>query len=118
MTQINENASSPASWAELPEANHNLICGWERGVQKAPLSGIFLCDPDQHPRVKRHMDLAAEEIKRAGAAAVTVHTEGDSRLERVLSAVLLGDLVSVYMAVLAGVDPSETPALGRFKQAL
>jgi glucose/mannose-6-phosphate isomerase len=117
-TQINENASSPASWTELPEANHNLICGWERGTQRAPLSGVFLCDPDQHPRVKRHMDLAAEEIERAGAAALKLQTHGESRLERVLSAVLLGDLVSVYMAVLAGVDPSDTPALTRFKQAL
>lgn len=117
-TQINENASSLASWAELPEANHNLICGWERGAQMAPVSGVFLCDPDQHPRVKRHMDLAAEEIERVGAAAIKVQTEGESRLERVLSAVLLGDLASVYMAVLAGVDPSETPALARFKQQL
>jgi hypothetical protein len=32
--------------------------------------------------------------------------------------VLLGDLVSVYMAVLAGVDPSETAALDRLKQQL
>jgi hypothetical protein len=36
----------------------------------------------------------------------------------VLSAVLLGDLVSVYMAALAGVDPTPTPALTRFKQQL
>ena len=118
VTQINENAGSPASWAELPEANHNLVCGWERGTRLAPLSGVFLCDPDQHPRVKRHMDLAAEEIERVGAAAIKVQTQGESRLERVLSAVLLGDLASVYMAVLAGMDPSETPALTRFKQQL
>jgi glucose/mannose-6-phosphate isomerase len=84
----------------------------------APLSGVFLCDPDQHPRVKRHMDLAAAELERAGAPAVKVHTRGESRLDRVLSAVLLGDLVSVYMAVLAGVDPTPTPALARFKSEL
>ena len=70
---------------------------------------MFLCDPDQHPRVKRHMDLAAEEIERSGAPAIQVQTRGESRLERVLSAVLLGDLVSVYMAVLAGVDPTRDP---------
>jgi glucose/mannose-6-phosphate isomerase len=117
-TQINENASSPAFWAELPEANHNALCGWERGRQAAPLAGVFLCDPDQHPRVKRQMDLAAEELERSGAPARKLQTRGESRLERVLSAVLLGDLVSVYMAVLAGVDPGETPALARFKQNL
>ena len=117
-TQINENASSPAWWTELPEANHNSICGWERGRELAPLSGIFLCDPDQHPRVKHHMDLAAAELERSGAPARKIQTRGESRLERVLSAVLLGDLVSVYMAVLAGVDPSETAALARFKDQL
>ena len=117
-TQINENADSTAFWSELPEANHNQICGWQRGREMAPLSGVFLCDPDQHPRVKRHVDLAAKELERVGVPAVQVHTRGESRLERVLSAVLLGDLVSVYMAALAGVDPTPTSALARFKSEL
>jgi glucose/mannose-6-phosphate isomerase len=117
-TQINENADSPAFWTELPEANHNQICGWEAGRAMAPFAGVFLCDADQHPRVQRHVELAAAELERAGAPAIQTHTRGDSRLERVLSAVLLGDLVSVYMAVLAGVDPMQTPALQRFKSQL
>ena len=117
-TQINENADSPAFWNELPEANHNQICAWERGREVAPLAGVFLCDPDQHPRVQRHVQLAAGQLERVGAPAVTVDTRGESRLERVLSAVLLGDLVSVYMAALAGVDPTPTPALTRLKSEL
>jgi glucose/mannose-6-phosphate isomerase len=39
-------------------------------------------------------------------------------LERVLSLLLLGDLVSVYLAVLEGVDPTPVEPLGRFKEAL
>ena len=117
-TQINENADAPAFWTELPEANHNQICGWERGRAAAPFSGVFLCDDDQHPRVKRHMDLAAAELERVGAPALQVDTFGESRLERVLSAVLLGDLVSVYMAVLAGVDPTPVPAIDGLKRQL
>jgi glucose/mannose-6-phosphate isomerase len=117
-TQINENADSPAFWSELPEGNHNQICGWERGRAMAPFSGVFLCDPDQHPRVQRHVELAAAELERVGAPALQVDTFGDSRLERVLSAVLLGDLVSVYMAVLAGVDPTPVPAIDRLKSRL
>jgi glucose/mannose-6-phosphate isomerase len=117
-TQIAENAKAPAYWSELPEANHNQICGWERGRELAPLAGVFLCDPDQHPRVQRHVELAAAELERVGASSVTVDTQGESRLERVLSAVLLGDLVSVYLAVLAGVDPTPTPPLDHLKQQL
>jgi glucose/mannose-6-phosphate isomerase len=79
---------------------------------------VFLCDDDQHPRVKRHMDLASAELERVGAPALQADTSGESRLERVLSAVLLGDLVSVYMAALAGVDPTPVPAIDRLKQQL
>jgi glucose/mannose-6-phosphate isomerase len=117
-TQINENASSPAFWTELPEGNHNQICGWERGRDLAPLAGVFLCDSDQHPRVQRHAELASAELEQLGAPALTVDTRGESRVERVLSAVLLGDLVSVYMAVLAAVDPTPVEAITRIKKQL
>ena len=60
----------------------------------------------------------SEELERAGAPASRCEARGESRLERVLSLVLLGDLVSVYMAVLAGVDPTPVEALSRFKQQL
>jgi glucose/mannose-6-phosphate isomerase len=117
-TQISENAKMPAFSSELPEASHNQIVGWERGRELGPLSGVFLCDPDQHPRVQRHVELVRAELERVGAPALQLHTEGESRLERVLSAVLLGDLVSVYLAALAGVDPTPTPALTRLKEQL
>ena len=117
-TQLNENAAAAAFWSALPEANHNEICGWERGRAAAPLSAVFLEDPDQHPRVHRRMDLTAAEVERAGAQVVRVEARGDTRLERVLSLVLLGDLVSVYLAVLDGVDPTPVEAIERFKAAL
>jgi glucose/mannose-6-phosphate isomerase len=117
-TQLNENAKVPAFWSELPEANHNEICAWERGPAVAPLAGVFLEDPDQHPRLHRRLELAAEEAERAGAPALRVQARGDTRLERVLSLVLLGDLVSVYLAVLEGVDPTPVAAIERLKAAL
>jgi glucose/mannose-6-phosphate isomerase len=117
-TQINENAKAPAYWSELPEANHNEICAWERGRRVAPLAAVFLCDPDQHPRIQRRIQLTGYEVQRASASAIMAHSRGDSRLERVLSLVLLGDLVSVYLAVLEGVDPTPVEPIVRFKAAL
>jgi glucose/mannose-6-phosphate isomerase len=54
----------------------------------------------------------------AKAPAIQVDARGESRLERVLSLVLLGDMVSVYLAVLGDVDPTPVEALSRFKQQL
>ena len=39
-------------------------------------------------------------------------------LERLLSLVLLGDLVSIYLAVLRGIDPSPVPVIERLKAEL
>ena len=117
-TQINENAEAAAFWSELPEANHNEICSWERGRATAPLAGVFLEDPDQHPRIRRRIELTAAAIERAGAPALRIPARGETRLERVLSLVMLGDLVSVHLALLDGVDPTPVEAIERFKEAL
>jgi glucose/mannose-6-phosphate isomerase len=117
-TQLNENADAAAFASQLPEANHNEICGWDRGRAAAPLAGVFLEDPDHHPRVRRRIELAAAEVERAGAPALRVAARGDTRLERVLSLVLLGDLTSVYLAVLEGIDPTPVEPIERFKAAL
>ena len=117
-TQINENAEAAAFWSELPEADHNEICFWERGRATAPFSGVFLEDPDQHPRIQRRIELTAAELERVGAPALRVTARGETRLERVLSLVMLGDLLSVHLAHLDGVDPTPVEALDRFKAAL
>jgi glucose/mannose-6-phosphate isomerase len=117
-TQLNENAKAAAFASALPEADHNEICGWERGRSAAPLVGVFLEDADQHPRVRRRIELTARALERAGAPAYRVTSRGESRLDRVLSLVLLGDLVSVYLAVLDGVDPTPVEPIERFKTEL
>ena len=78
-------------------------------------TAVFLEDPDHHPRIVRRIELTAAEVDRAGAFAERVKARGDSRLERVLSHALLGDLVSVYVAVLEGVDPTPVDAIQRLK---
>jgi glucose/mannose-6-phosphate isomerase len=116
-TQLNENAKLAAFFGELPEADHNEICAWERGRAAAPLSAVFLEDVDQHPRIRRGIELTAEEARASGAEVARVTGRGETPLERVLSLVLLGDLVSVYLAVLEGVDPTPVGAIERFKAA-
>lgn len=117
-TQINENADGAAFFSVLPEAAHNEVCGWRRGRQLAPLSAVFLFDVDQHPRVAERLELTAAEAREAGAPVLMVSSRGESRLERVLSLLFLGDLVSVYLGVLEGVDPTPIDAIQRLKASL
>jgi glucose/mannose-6-phosphate isomerase len=117
-TQINENAKVPAFWAELPEADHNEIVGWDSASSLGSFMGVFLEDADQHPRVRQRAELTAALIEQEAAGTLRLESQGVNRVERVLSLVLLGDLVSVYLAVLRGADPTPVPVIERLKADL
>ncbi len=118
-TQINENAKLPAFHSELPEADHNEICGWEGAdLSGARLAAVFLEDADQYFRERRRFELTAELIAEQGAEVIRIQTEGESRSARLLWATTLGDLVSLRLAESRGVDPLPVEAIERFKAAL
>jgi glucose/mannose-6-phosphate isomerase len=117
-TQINENGKIPAFAHELPELDHNEIVGWERAKDVGAFSAVFLDDQDLHPRVKERIRLTQELVAPGAEQTVVIESRGDSRLERVLSLVVLGDLVSLYLAVLAGIDPSPVPVIESLKDRL
>jgi glucose/mannose-6-phosphate isomerase len=117
-TQINENAKTPAFWGELPETDHNELAGWQGAAGLAPLSAVFLDDCDTHPRLQARIELTRRMIEPSARVTRVVRTLGETTVERVCSLVLLGDLVSCYMAILAGIDPTPIDALIELKQAL
>jgi len=117
-TQINENAKSPAWWSEIPEADHNELLGWSGASGDERAAAIFLEDRDQHPRIARRFELTAATVGANAVAVVRVETAGETRLERLLWAVMLGDLVSLELARQRGVDAETTEGIDRFKEEL
>jgi glucose/mannose-6-phosphate isomerase len=116
--QCNENAKVPAFSSVLPEADHNEICGWRAAGELGAFSAVFLEDRDHTPEIARRFELTAR-LTSAGARTVErVAGHGSGRLQRLLSLVLLGDLVSLYLAVLRGADPVEIRAIAELKTAL
>jgi glucose/mannose-6-phosphate isomerase len=117
-TQINENAKSPAYSLELPELDHNEIEGWSSANGYGRFSAVLLDDDDTHPRVKERMDLTARLIRPGATGVHRPRSRGRTTVERVFSLVLLGDLVSLYLAVLRGVDPAPVDVIDELKSEL
>ena len=117
-TQVNENAKMPAFAAELPEADHNELVGWESASEHGSTLAVFLEDSDQHPRVRQRIELTAGLIEPQAAGIVRLESRGSTAVERVMSLVLLGDLVSIYLAVLKGIDPTPVDVIERLKEEL
>ena len=117
-TQVNENAKIPCFASELPELDHNEIMGWESAAELGRFSAVLLDDCDLHPRVRARIELTRDLIEPHAAVTEVIETVGETRIERLVSMVLLGDLVSLYLAVLRGVDPAEIAAMEQLKSVL
>ena len=117
-TQVNENAKQLCFWSELPEMDHNEIVGWEGAPAQGQFAAVFLDDSDAHPRLKERMRLSEGVVASKAAASYRLETRGQTGIERVVSLVLLGDLTSIYLAALRGVDPGPVPVLDELKAAL
>lgn len=114
-TQVNENAKLPAFFSELPEADHNELCGWAAAAGR--FAAVFLEDRDQHPRERRRFELTAAAVAE-GATAIRLETAGETRTARLLWATMLGDLVSLELARARGVDPLPVEAIESFKREM
>jgi glucose/mannose-6-phosphate isomerase len=117
-SQLNENAKLPSFASLLPELDHNEIVGWKAAPELGTFSAVLLDDPDTHPGTRRRVGLTAELIGAGASAVEVVVGRGASRTERLVSLVLLGDLVSIYLAVLRGADPFEIDVLHALKARL
>lgn len=117
-TQLNENAKLHAFAHELPELDHNELVGWTAPQEGVPFAAVFLDDAYLHPRARRRIELTRELIEPAAAVTRIVSSRGETPTERVVSLVLLGDLVSIYAAVLRGVDPGPVELIDRLKAEL
>ena len=71
-----------------------------------------------HPRVLERKRLSEEALSDRGIPFFDLPGPGKGRLNRLLTSVLIGDFVSVYLALLRGVDPIKTDPIDAMKARL
>jgi glucose/mannose-6-phosphate isomerase len=118
--QFNENAKVPSYSSTLPELDHNEIVGFS-GMPSGLSSLaqlILLRDERQHRQVHRRFDLTRELVEPHVSRVLSITAEGQSALARMLDLVMLGDYVSLYLALLRAVDPGPVEMIERLKERL
>lgn len=117
--QLNENGKTTAAFEELPEATHNTVVGFEQPESLRDHLGVVLLESDlDHPRNVRRAGLIGELLETAHISHQVVRASGQGRLGQALSAITMGDYVSVYAAFTYGVDPSPVSVIDHIKQQL
>ncbi len=110
--QLNENSDVFARPSELPEMNHNEIVAWASNNDSQHSIIYFSCE-GIHPRVSSRMNWMLENIENHNSWIIDC--EGESLLERLLYASHISDWISIALALLRGVDPSEMASINELK---
>jgi len=113
--QLNENSAAFAHPAEVPEMNHNEIVAWSaEGASSRAL--IAFTSDGMHPRARARMGWMLDNIE--NAVVWRIECEGASLLERLLYAAHVTDWVSIALALVNDVDPSDMAAIDSLKAHL
>jgi glucose/mannose-6-phosphate isomerase len=117
--QMAENAKQWALFGTLPEVNHNLIVGFSGPpVAREALYVLHLDSAALHERTRLRIGLTCDELDAGGILHDELLIGGQEPLDSIMRASYLGDWVSLYLAMLNGVDPTATAAIARLKSAL
>ncbi len=82
------------------------------------MKAILLRSEFDGRRNRRRMEITGELLREHGIGYEEIWAEGRDRLRAIFSSVFLGDFVSVYLALQAGVDPTPVGLIKRLKERL
>lgn len=115
---FNENSKNVAWCNQYPEFNHNEILGWTSHPTDKPYAVVDLyCDLDNE-RIKKRFEITNRLLSGKRPAPCVVNVDADSGLKALLWTIVLGDFVSLYLALLNGINPTPVQIISKLKEAL
>ncbi|HEU5121292.1 MAG TPA: bifunctional phosphoglucose/phosphomannose isomerase [Candidatus Saccharimonadales bacterium] len=114
----NENAKNVAFCNEIPEFNHNEFIGWSSHPVDKPFVVFDLVSNLENPRILKRFEISDRLLSGMRPKAHTVELAGDTAIKQLLWASILADFVSIYVAILNGVDPTPVALVEKLKTEL
>lgn len=115
---FNENAKQIAWAGEYSEFNHNEFLGWTKQPVNKPYAVIDLRSHLERERIQKRFELSARLLSGMRPEPLVVQVEGGTILEQLLWTVALGDFVSIYTALLSGLNPTPITLIEKLKTEL
>lgn len=114
----NENAKQVAWCNQYSEFNHNEMLGWTKQPTDKPYAVVELRSNLEHPRIQKRFAVTERLLSGLRPEPIVVQAQGHNILEQMLSTIALGDFVSLYLAILNGIDPTPVDLIEKFKLEL
>ncbi|OGH18408.1 MAG: hypothetical protein A3G13_02120 [Candidatus Levybacteria bacterium RIFCSPLOWO2_12_FULL_37_7] len=115
--QFNETSKSFSAFSPLPELNHHLMEGLKNPTDKK-LTILFLSSSLYSPVIQKRLELTKDVVTKNNIPFVEYQAQGTDELSQMLNVLSFGGYLSLYLALLYGLDPSLIPWVDYFKEQL
>ena len=114
--ELNENSKMPAFYLPYPECYHDDIEGLKSLHELCATQPIFLMTKNNTNSQNKTQESLFNLVDDLGLPPIlTFEGIGETLLCELLTAITFGDYVSVYLAILRGVDPTGLTQIPRFR---
>lgn len=115
---INENAKNTAWANQYPEFNHNEFIGWTSHPVDKPFAVVEVRSKLEHERIQKRFVVTEKLLSGQRPHPFVIEPKGDNLIAQLLWTVGFADLVSVYMSLLNGLDPTPVALVEKLKEEL
>ncbi len=115
---MTENAKNLAWHNQYPELNHNEFTGWSSHPVQKPFSIVEIRSNLEHPRVQKRFLVTEKLLSGKRPKPQVVEPVGENVAQQLFWTSMLGDFVSIYLAILNGVNPTPVELVEKFKVEL
>ena len=112
---LQENSKIHAMTEDVIEACHNGIVAWEKKENVKP---IFLEGNDDYVKTKQRWKILKEYFEKNGIEYKEVFSTKGSILTKLINLIYLLDYASIYLAVMAKIDPTPIKSIDFIKSRL
>jgi len=120
--KFNETGKIPAFYNTFSELNHNEMTGFDVKDSTRTLSEkfvfIFIRDPDDHPQIKKRMDVTATLYRDRKLRTHDIKLSGDSVFHAIFNTLTIADFAAYFTAEGYGLESEQVPMVEEFKKLI
>jgi glucose/mannose-6-phosphate isomerase len=114
----NENAKNLAWSNQYPEFNHNEFIGWSSHPVDKPFGVVEIRSNLEHARTQKRFVVTEKLLSGKRPAPIVVQPVGENHIQQLLWASMLGDFITIYLALLNNQNPTPVDLVEKFKAEL
>lgn len=115
---LNENAKNVAWVNQYPELNHNEFIGWSSHPVDKPYAVVEIRSSLEHERTQKRFEVTERLLSGKRPAPEVIVPQGETLIQQLLWTANFCDYVSLYVAILNGLNPTPVDLVEKLKTLL